>query len=294
MAYSPYSKPSHRRSTRYYKRHSHRLLIFAFVLLGVYLVLPHFFSQGSDVTLGKKTNALQTTVSDSDWEHLEAKFDALAQEHSDIDIGIVAQDLSTGKQATLNPDLQFFAASTAKIITALTYYHQAQEGSVNLDQAMGAATIAWQLHQMINQSNNDSWQLLNGQIPLTTQQEYAVTLGATHSNFPQTITTPADLTSILGKLYSGSILNTTFTQAILTDMQNTNEEGYIPRALPAGITAYHKYGMLDNYVHDTAILIQGSHAVVLTIMSRGSSPDYDDRAELFHEITKNVTDALFS
>ena len=62
-------------------------------------------------------------------------------------------------------------------------------------------------------------------------------------------------------------------------MQNTQEERFIPTFIPQDARVYHKTGLLEDDVHDAAIIEQGSRKIVLVILTHGQGQqDYPGRA----------------
>src|SRR6478609_8275601 len=159
------------------------------------------------------------------------------------------------------------ARSTAVNPTA-AYYHLVETGAASLDDPLGSYTAGFQLREMIQQSDNDSWSLIMDAVGHEELTEYAATLGVTYD--PETNTlTPAEMATIVAPLYSGSLLNPADTAQLLSYMQDTNYETLIPAAVPAGITVFHKYGLLGDELHDAAVLARGDTAYALVIYTKG-------------------------
>ena len=92
----------------------------------------------------------------------------------------------------------------------------------------------------------------------------------------------------------GSLLDSQDTAQLLSYMQDTNYETLIPAAVPEGITVFHKYGLLDDELHDVGILTQGDAAYALVIYTKGEDlSDVPERTEVIHQLTQTVTGALF-
>ena len=99
--------------------------------------------------------------------------------------------------------------------------------------------------------------------------------------------TPSDDALLLKQLAAGKLLNSTNTQTLLSYMQNTNNDDMIPYAAPNGATVYHKYGQLDGYLHDTAIIKNGDRTYSLSIYT-ASNNSYLPQVQLIREITRTV------
>jgi beta-lactamase class A len=93
-------------------------------------------------------------------------------------------------------------------------------------------------------------------------------------------------------MYSRQLLNQNDTGLLLSFMQNTNNETLIPAALPAGAVVYHKYGNLNNNLHDVAVIIYNGRTYVLAIYTRSNGlADYTQSTALIRRITQAVIDS---
>ncbi|MET4096869.1 serine hydrolase [Arthrobacter sp. UYCu712] len=187
----------------------------------------------------------------------------------------------------------FVAASTAKVLAAAAYYHQVESGAASLDDRLGAYDSGFQLREMIQQSDNDSWSLVMDAVGHAGLRDYAGSLGVSYAPESNTLTA-ADMAGILAKLYSGSLLDSEHAAQPLSYMQGTNYEALIPAAVPDGIEVFHKYGLLDDELHDAAILAQDGRAYALVIYTKGASlADVPERTEVIRQLTTAVANASF-
>ncbi|MGY3319528.1 serine hydrolase [Arthrobacter sp. TE12232] len=228
---------------------------------------------------------------------LDAKIQAIIDANSQYQIGVALVDVSSGADPADVHEYgvreQFVAASTAKVLAAAAYYHLVETGAASLDDPLGDYTAGFQLREMIQQSDNDSWSLIMDAVGHEELTEYAASLGVTYD--PETNTlTPAEMASVLAGVYSGTLLNAEDTAQLLSYMQDTNYETLIPAAVPDGITVFHKYGLLDDELHDAGILTKDGTAYALVIYTKGQSlSDVPERTEVIHQLTQAVTGALF-
>jgi beta-lactamase class A len=191
-------------------------------------------------------------------------------------------DLNSGSLRQYGVEVPFEAASTAKVLTAVAYYEMVEAGDASLDDPMGSYTAGFQLQEMIQDSDNDSWALL-------VNADDTSAMGVSYDVDGNTLT-PADMAHVLAELYDGKLLDQEHTQQLLSYMQNTNDEDLIPAALPVGVTVFHKYGLLGGELHDAAILTTATRGVVLVIYTKGNDPtDIPQQTELIHTITAAVT-----
>ncbi len=228
---------------------------------------------------------------------LGARIQAVLDANSQYQIGVAVVDLSQDDgSADVNEygvRDKFVAASTAKVLAAAAYYHLVETGAATLDDPLGSYTAGFQLREMIQQSDNDSWSLIMNAVGHEELTEYAASLGVSYDPKINTLT-PAEMATIVSRLYSGTLLNAGNTAQLLSYMQDTNYETLIPAAVPAGITVFHKYGLLGGELHDAAILAQGDAAYALVIYTKGQDlSDVPERTEVIHQLTQAVAGVLF-
>ena len=224
---------------------------------------------------------------------LAAGIKRIIGEHPDHRIGVAVMDTHDGQLQSYGDVAPYTAASTAKVLTAAAYYHLVETGDKSLDTPLGAFNAAFQLKAMINASNNDAWLLLMQDIGYPNLTAYAATLGITYDP-EKNLIAPPDMARLLAQLATGKLLNAEHTAELLGYMQHTNDENLIPAALAPGITVHHKYGVVLGYVHDAALLSAGDRSYAVVIYTWGpNDADSAARLDLIHDLTHQVTDALF-
>lgn len=228
---------------------------------------------------------------------LGARIQAILAANSQFQVGVAVLDLSQGTGPAdvheYGVQEKFVAASTAKVLAAAAYYHRVETGAATLEDPLGSYTAGFQLREMIQQSDNDSWSLIMNAVGHEELTEYAASLGVAYDPKTNTLT-PAEMATILSRLYAGTLLNAGDTAQLLSYMQDTNYETLIPAAVPAGITVFHKYGLLGGELHDAAILTQGDAAYALVIYTKGQNlTDIPERTEVIHQLTQAVAGVLF-
>lgn len=224
---------------------------------------------------------------------LDTDINAIIDANSGFQIGVALIDLSDGVVHEYGIRQAFVAASTAKVLAAAAYYHLVETGGASLDEPLGDWTAGFQLKEMIQDSNNDSWSLIMDAVGHAELSGYAAALGVSYDPESNTLT-PAEMATILAQPYAGELLDPEDTAQLLSYMQDTNYETLIPAAVPAGITVFHKYGLLDGELHDAGILTQGGSSYALAVYTKGEDTgDIPQRTEVIHQLTRAVTDALF-
>ncbi|QHK22209.1 serine hydrolase [Pseudarthrobacter psychrotolerans] len=223
---------------------------------------------------------------------LDAAIGAIIDDNSQYQVGVALMATAGGDLHQYGVEEPFEAASTAKILTAAAYYHLVEQGSASLDDPLGAFTSGFQIQTMVQDSNNDAWSLLMDAVGLSELSEYAASLDVTYDPEVNTLST-ADMAHILAELFEGRLLDQDHTEQLLSYMQDTNYENLIPAAVPDGVTVFHKYGLLDDELHDAAILSMSSGSYVLVVFTKGAGlSDVPERTVLIQDITKAVTAAL--
>ena len=246
-------------------------------------------SSSSDDSVSAKsvTNPLPLPAS------VQQQVNAIIDATPNTQIGIAVENISTKQVETFGITSHFEAASTAKLITAAAYYHLVETGRASLSAPLGAFTAEYQIQQMVNMSNNESWSLLSDTVGLDELSAYALSIGVNYDVATNGLA-PSDMTTFLAKLYSGQLLNKTDTKQLLSYMHNTNDETMIPAAVDSSITVYHKYGLLNGELHDAAILHRDSSSYALVIYTKGAD-DSDDtqRTAVVKRLTRTIVSSIF-
>jgi beta-lactamase class A len=224
---------------------------------------------------------------------LGSAIEAIIAANSRYQVGVALMDTVGGQLHQYGVEEPFEAASTAKVLTAAAFYSLVEDGSASLEDELGAFTSGFQIQAMIQDSNNDSWSLLMDAVGLARLSEYAASVGIMYDPEVNTLST-ADMARLLVELAEGKLLNREHTAQLLSYMQDTNFEDLIPAAVPAGVTVSHKYGLLDDELHDAAILSTSAGSYVLVVYTKGTGlADVPQRTAVIHDITKAVTAVLF-
>ncbi|WP_437771518.1 serine hydrolase [Arthrobacter sp. KNU40] len=224
---------------------------------------------------------------------LDAEINGIIDANSQYQVGVTLIDLSNGSSHQYGVQAPFEAASTAKVLAAAAYYHLVETGAVSLDDPLGDYTAGFQIKEMIQDSDNESWSLIMDAVGYSELQAYAGSIGVSYDPMENTLT-PSEMASIMAGLYGGKLLNQQHTAQLLSYMQNTNYESLIPAAVPAGITVFHKYGLLDDELHDASILTNGTDSYAFVVYTKGQDEsDIPARTDIFHQLTQAVANGLF-
>lgn len=203
---------------------------------------------------------------------------------------VAVVDLNSGNAVQSGDSAPYVAASTTKILTAMMYLHEVEEGKASLNTSIGGRKASEQLRLMINRSDNTAWDQLNKYLGYRNLEAYAKQHGLTSFNAKQNTVTSSDMARLLAKFYKQEIINAENTKLLLSWMQNTSEERFIPASVPANITTHHKAGFLTDRVHDVAIIDNGKTPLALVVYSKAYSGGYSyaEGSKLFKQITEQV------
>lgn len=220
---------------------------------------------------------------------LSNNINQIINNNQDIDIAVSVIDLKTSAHQNYGLQDPFEAASTGKLITATDFLHHVEQGSDSLNETINGDTAKYELQQMIVISDNDAWQTFNDLLGHDDLESYASSLGITNYSADYNTLTADDIAILLQKLYTNQLLNKSDTQLLLGYMAKANENNYIGPAAPSDAKFYHKAGILDDRVHDAAIIDNGKRPIVLVIFTReDGDEDYTNRAQIIQQITAQV------
>lgn len=175
---------------------------------------------------------------------------------------LAVYDINNSESFGISELEQFHAASVMKLLVATTAYIDVEEGKYSLSN-----TVTYNLQQMINQSNNNSWEYFNQLQGFDHQQEVSDRLQLTNVKVWGNLMSTKGVSDILLKLYKGDILTEEHRKLFLSYMQNTETENRISPAIPDGVNFYHKTGTFEGGVHDAAIVIHPKNPFILVIFT---------------------------
>jgi len=206
------------------------------------------------------------------------------------DSSVSVVDLNSGTLVQAGDSYPFVAASTTKLLTALLYFNNVEAGQLGLNDDISGKPAKEQLELMINKSDNNAWASLNNELSKQSLEAYAHKNGFQSYNAEKNTINSNDMAQLLAKLYNKQLINSDHTSLLLSWMQNTSEETFIPPAVPKENKLYHKAGYLNDRIHDAAIIDNGSAPFVLVIYSKSYSATYDASIgkKLFNQVTSNV------
>ncbi len=219
---------------------------------------------------------------------------SIINQNTSMDISVSLIDLSNNQAEHYGDPTSYNAASTAKVITAVDFLQEVENGQQSLSETINGQTAQYDLQQMIVVSNDEAWEDLNNTLGYAQLQAYAQSIGTSNYQALANTDTSDDMALVLEKLYEGKLLNASDTQLLLSYMKEANYTQYIVPAVPATDTIYQKVGIYAGDLHDEAIIVDGNQAFVIAIFTYGpTTADFPARALVMQQITQDALATYF-
>lgn len=293
-------QPIQQKTKRRKKLYVLALLIFIFFAGKSIISKPSNSAQnvqkGANTTPKPKKIIQAEPISSNTWTLLEQNVTAIINQNPALDVSVAVIDISSNTKANYGIQDNFAGASTTKVLTAAAYLHEVELGNNTLSQMLGSISAKEHIRLMINRSNNESWAALNTKLTYSKIEAYAHNLGMSSYTARNNTITASDEAVLLQKLYTRTILNDANTKLLLSYMQNTNNEDMIPVAVPENAVFYHKYGQLEDRLHDAAIVDHNGRPIVLVIYTKGGASDgsiYQARTKFIQQIASAVFESIY-
>lgn len=224
---------------------------------------------------------------------LAAAIDQINAQYS-YNVSVAVIELNSDKLIQTGDTYAYVAASTTKLLTALYYFNKVEKGQESLAANIGGRPAKEQMRLMINRSDNVAWHSLNDYLVKSNLQVFAHKQGLQSFNAEANTMTSNDMAQLMAKIYKRELANNEHTDLLLSWMQNTSEERFIPPAVPVTSKLYHKAGYLPDRAHDVAIIDNGSTPFVLVVYSKSytNSYDYLTGQKIFKQITTQAVNTF--
>jgi len=268
------------------------LLIVASSTVYYFVFVPHLKAHS---IRSESTHQTVQSIPAATFMTMGRQIDAAIATDPTVDVSVSCIDLGTGKAYDYGVSDVFEAASVGKLVTAVDFMQQVQSGSASLNDNLNGSTAGYELQQLLVDSDNDAWLAFNDQLGNASLLQTAQRAGINDYDPNANTLTAADVSNLLSRLFKRELLNDRNTDVLLGYMKEANEADYIPAAVPKGVIVYHKAGLLDDRIHDAAIIDDSKRPYVLVIFTNGHGTYEDDqRTQLMHEITKDTVEAFIS
>lgn len=176
------------------------------------------------------------------------------------------------RHASYQGTKSFRTASTYKLYVAYGALKRVETGQWQWsDQINGGRDLTKCLDDMIVKSDNACGEAMLAKIGYTTLTNELKAIGLTGSSFIKDVplTTASDLTTFVGALHAGQLLNPSSTNTLISAMKRNVYRQGIPKGANGQVAD--KVGFLDAFLHDAAIVYGPNGTYALTIMTEGSS-----------------------
>ena len=265
-----------------------------FVVLFVGVLLLRHFQSSQAAALSTAVSAPRQPEATINTNTLSSAMNQLISKNAQLDMSISIIDIQTGQRYHYGDGDAFGAASVAKLLTATLYLQHVEQGTLQLDQKVGALSAKEQIEKLIVESDNTAWDKLNTILTHEGLETYAKAIGLQSYNAEQNTMTSDDVALLLQKLASKKLLTHDNTTLLLGYMQRATMRDFIIAGTPSGATTYHKTGYLSDRLHDVAIISKGDRSFVLAIFSKTTgSYNFGKGAALFKEITAKASESFF-
>lgn len=213
------------------------------------------------------------------------------QQAPSTSFSLAVYDLNNDEYFGFNDTKAQHAASVSKVLTSVYVYDLSEKGKLNLSDPLGAYNVETQIKFLINQSSQDSWDLLDELVGTEPQNKYAKSIGLKTVDVRRgkNLMSPKDATMLLAKLVDGEIISEANRNNMFSYMQNTESEDFFSPGFPQGTIFYHKTGKYLGEGHDNAYIAHEKNPFVITVFSNNSAnPSLIGRGSIMTQIATEV------
>jgi beta-lactamase class A len=219
--------------------------------------------------------------------------DRISAEYPDLELSIVT---TTNQPSRFHYGTKqsYEAASTAKLVTAAAYLDMVSSGKLSLQAPIEGNSLIYWMRQMVIDSDDDAWNVLNSHLTHSKLNAYAASVGMRHYEADSNSMTADDMATFMHRLAAHNLLDEKRTILLESLMQKANYREYIVAGTPQGYTVAHKVGLTAEYLHDTAIIERGDQWLTLVIFTKDTGNySAQDKQHVMQAITKAAIDAYF-
>ena len=216
-------------------------------------------------------------------------------------VGLVVEDLDTGRQIACNENTLIPSASLVKVPIMLSCFYAAQEGRIGLkdtialkssDKVSGSKvlgnypagsvfTVEELFNPMITQSDNAAANILIDYVGFDVLNIYFKKIGLKNTNIARKMmafierregeenyTTAKDMAYLLEELYYKRFLNKDISEKCLELLGQQKINDRIPKKLPRGTFVMHKTGLERHVCHDVGIVFTSRGNFLICVLAR--------------------------
>src|SRR4030067_3759547 len=159
---------------------------------------------------------------------IESIKEIVATESPGTSLSIAIYDLKNDEYFGVNDTQPQHAASVSKVLTAVYVFDQVEKGKASLADPLGAYNVEFQLEKTINQSDPETWALLDQRFDPVEQNKFAKQIGLTSTDIRlgKNLMSPKDVATLLKKLAKGELLKEIHRDKLFSYMQKTESENF--------------------------------------------------------------------
>lgn len=213
--------------------------------------------------------------------------------------------LNSGRSYGVSTDGKFQGASLIKLPLMILMYRLSEEGNLNLNtkyvlkdtdkvkgsgvlytQNAGSVYTYRQLAQFMGKdSDRTAYNVMKGVVGESALKDFIASVGMKDTDIDTGYTTPADIATLLQKLWGGGMVGESDRNELLGYLTDTIYEKWITAGVPNGIIVAHKFGQ-DQAVMADGGIVESNPPYVLVIMGNGITQA--DADSLFPKVSKDI------
>jgi len=254
------------------------LVITLCLLAGLFLWKPSTASEALAKVTHKQEEPAQPQVPAAvDTTNIRPAIDTIIAQNPSLQIGVAYVDLNHPDTISAQGvSSQFIAASVGKLLSAVTYYHNQEQG---LDSTYRDRSDE-ELRRLLVESDNNVWIPLNDDLGRPAMEAFARSIGMQTYAAAENTMTASDAALLLRQLYKKELLSEQHTQKLLAYMKQADRNEIFGPTIPTGVKVYHKAGWLDDRLHNVAIVDNGKNPYVIVIFSKSNIKPYNEQKGL--------------
>lgn len=236
---------------------------------------------------------------------------SLPEIHKDwADMSIYFEYLPTGANITVNPDLQIWPASLAKLPLAIVVMKRVESGQWSLDtkitltkedadtirtpdivQEIGRSyDVKFLLERLLLESDNTAYRMLLKNFTREELDSIGAAIGIEQFFNEGGKVSAKDYSRLFRVLYLAAYVNEEHSQFLLRLMQDSEYRGMIKSGLPTETPFAHKWGtnLAINVFADAGIVYVNDRPFMISVMIQGRGNNSDDNQKRADELMKEI------
>lgn len=242
---------------------------------------------------------------------------SLPETHKDwAEMSIYFEYLPTGANISVNPDLQLWPASLAKLPLAIVVMKKVESGEWSLDtkitlEAKDADTvrtpdivqdigrsydIKFLLERLLLESDNTAYEMLIKNFSDDDLNTIGEAIGLDQFFTENGKVSAKDYSRLFRILYLAAYLNEDHSQFLLKLMQDSEFKRFVRAGVPESVAFSHKWGtnLLVNVYADAGIVYIDQRPYMISVMIEGKNGDAKINEQKAHELMKEIGERSYN